>query len=340
MEETLNVLVLMDFSDAIMERLKSVSPRLKFTRKVAKSIKDVPLDLLASTDILYTLNQFPEPDTVGRLRWMQCHTAGVDQLLNHPILQAEDVIITTTSGIHATTMAEYTFGMMLALARKIPLMLRYQQRAEWATERFNLFMPQELRGATVGILGYGSIGREIARLAKAFGMEVLATKRNVKVPQAINEYADNGTGDPTGALVDRLYPPEATRSMVSLCDFVVIILPLTEATRNAVNAEILAAMKTSAFLINIARGGVMDEAALIEALEKRQIAGAALDVFSQEPLPSSSPLWKLDNVIMSPHVSGNTGRYHDSAAAVFAENLERYLTKQDLVNIVDRRHGY
>jgi phosphoglycerate dehydrogenase-like enzyme len=340
MNETLNVLVLMDFSDAIMERLKSVSPRLKFTRKAVKSIQEVPTDLIATTDILYTNSHVPDPDSAPRLRWMQSHTAGVDHLLDHPIMQTEDIIITTTSGIHAAPMAEYTLAMMFALARKIPTMLRYQQRAEWPPERFSLFMPVELRGATLGIVGYGSIGRELARLAKAFGMEVLATKRNVKVPQALNEYAEPGTGDPNGTAVDRLYPPEATRSMVAQCDFVVVALPLTEATRSIINADVLAAMKKTAFLINVARGAVVDEEALIKALETKQIAGAALDVFVQEPLPSSSPLWKAENVIISPHVSGMTTRYHETAAEVFAENLERYLAHKELLNQVNRKLGY
>jgi phosphoglycerate dehydrogenase-like enzyme len=340
MQETLNVLVLVDFSDAIMERLQAVSPRLKFTRKIIKSISELPPELLATTDILYTAGLVPEPDAVPRLRWIQANFAGVDSLLAQPLLAAEDIILTTTSGIHATTMAEHIFAMMLAFARKIPLLLRYQQKAEWSPDRSSLFLPRELRGATLGIAGYGSIGRELARLAKAFGMSVLATKRDVMHPAAINEYAEPGTGDPEGTCVERLYPPEATKSMAALCDFLVVLVPLTPDTRAIINQEVFDAMKETAILINVARGGVIDEEALIRALQSGQIAGAALDVFNQEPLPPSSPLWKLDNVIISPHIAGNTSHYLESAAAVFVENLERYLSNKDLLNRVDRKRGY
>jgi phosphoglycerate dehydrogenase-like enzyme len=340
MENTLNLLVLMDFNDAIMDRLKAVSPRLKFTRKIVKSLDEVPADLLATADVLYTGGLIPERESVPRLRWIQVHFAGVDQLLSQPLLSDPDIIVTTASGVHATTMAEFSFAMMLALARKIPAMLRYQQKTEWPADRFNIFLPRELRGSTLGIVGYGSIGREIARIAKTFGMEVLATKRDVMHPAAVNEYAEPGTGDPDGTCVERLYPPEATRSMVALCDFVVVTAPLTPSTKGLINAEVLGAMKKSAFLVNVARGGVIDEEALIKALQTGQIAGAGLDVFAQEPLPPSSPLWKLDNVIISPHISGNTVHYHESAAEIFIQNLERFLNNRELLNRVDRNRGY
>ncbi len=339
MEDTLNVLVLMDFSDAMMDRFKAISPRLKFTRKMVKSASEISPDVWATTDILYTVSTVPDADSAPRLRWIQANSAGIESFLAQPQL-AEDIIITTTSGIHATTMAEYTFAMMLALARKIPLMIRTQQKAEWPTDRFNLFLPVELRGSTLGIVGYGSIGREIARLAQAFGMEVLATKRDVKHPEAGNEYAEPGTGDPEGTCVERLYPPEAVRSMVSLCDFVVVTLPLTPGSKGSINQEVIGAMKKTAFLISVGRGPVIDEEALVKALQANQIAGAGLDVFAQEPLPPSSPLWKLDNVIISPHISGNSSHYLESAGQVFIENLERYLNKKDLLNRVDRKRGY
>jgi len=339
-EEPINVLVLVDFSDAIMEQFKAVSPRLKFTKKAVKSASEISGEQWATVDILYTGGILPDPDAAPRLRWIQTHSAGVDNVLGQPLLAEEDIIITTTSGIHATTMAEYTFGMLLALARKIPTMLRHQQKSEWSSERFSLFLPRELRGATLGILGYGSIGREIARLAQAFGMEVLATKRNVMNPAAVNEYTQPGIGDPEGIIVSRLYPPEAAKSMVSLCDFVVVTIPATPGTKGTIDDEFLAAMKKTAYLVNIGRGSVVDEEALVKALQTGQIAGAALDVFVQEPLPSASPLWKLENVIISPHIAGNHANYNEASADVFTQNLERYLNKRDLLNLVDRRLGY
>jgi len=219
-------------------------------------------------------------------------------------------------------------------------MLRYQQMAEWPADRFSVLRPRELRGSTLGILGYGSLGRELARVAQAFGMKILATKRDVMRPAIVNEYLVPGTGDPEGTLVERLYPSEATKSMVALCDFVVITLPLTAKTRGLVNQDVLSAMKKTAVLINVGRGGLVDEEALIKALQSGQIAGAGLDVFAQEPLPASSPLWKLDNVIISPHIAGNTDHYNESAAEVFLQNLERYLNNRDLLNRVDRKREY
>lgn len=340
MEDVLNVLVVMDFSDAIMERLKEISPRLKFTRKLVKSPNEISPEVWATTDILYTLAIVPEPEAAPRLRWIQTHTAGVDALIDKPILAAEDILLTTVSGIHATTMAELTFGFILAFDRKIPLMLRQQTKAEWHPDRSTVFIPRELNRSTVGILGYGHIGREIARVAKAFNMEVLATKRDVKQPFPVGDYLPANSSDPETLYVDRLYPPEATASMVALCDYVVVLIPLTKSTKHFVNATILRAMKRTGVLINLARGAVVDEEALIAALQANQIGGAALDVFEQEPLPSTSPLWKLENVIISPHVGGLTDHYHSSAADVFTANLQRYLANKDLLNLVDRRHGY
>ena len=270
----------------------------------------------------------------------QAHFAGVEKLLAQPLLASEDIIVTTTSGIHAPKIAEYTLAMMLAFGMRIPTMLKLQQNADWPDNRFELLMPQLLRNSTLGIVGYGSIGRETARLAQGFGMQVLATKRDVKHPASTNEYRMADTGDPEGTQVNRLYPPEALKSMLAECDFVQVTVPATPANFHLINEEVLAAMKRTAVLINIARGEVIDEAALIRVLQAKQIAGAALDVFEQEPLPPTSPLWKLDNVIISPHVGGNSDQYNELAADVFAQNLERYLTNEELLNRVDRKLGY
>lgn len=339
-QESLNVLVLVNFSDAIMEQLKSVSPRLRFTRKVVRSASEISSDIWKTVDILYTPNIVPEPDTAPRLRWIQSHSAGVDKLLSSPLLASEDIALTTTSGIHAPKIAEFTLAMMLAFAEKLPTMFRMQQKSEWPDNRHDLLAPQELRGSTLGIVGYGSIGRTTARIAQAFGMQVLATKRDVMHPAAGNEYHIPDTGDPEGTQVNRLYPPEALKSMVAECDFVQVTVPSTPANHHLIDDGVLAAMKKTGIIINIARGDVIDEVALIRALQGRQIGGAALDVFEQEPLPANSPLWKMDNVIISPHVSGNMARYDELAAEVFTQNLERYLADQELLNRVDRKRGY
>ncbi len=340
-QELINVLLTVNFVDGTMDRLKSISPRLKFMRKPVKAASEIPTELWKTIDILYTTGVVPEPNSAPRLRWIQAHSAGVERLLAQPLLSAsEDITLTTTSGIHAPKIAEYTLGMMLAFMLKLPLMLRYQRKTEWPDAPLDVFITHELRGQTLGIVGYGSIGRETARLAKAFGMEVLATKRDVKHPQQHGEYTIAETGDPEGTAADRLYPPEALHSMLGECDYVQVTVPSASATKKMFGEPEFAAMKKSAVLINIARGDVIDEAAMIRALQGGTIAGAALDVFEAEPLPAASPLWGMENVIISPHVAGNTDHYNEAAAEVFAANLERFLAGDELLNVVERKRGY
>ncbi|MEO8612621.1 MAG: D-2-hydroxyacid dehydrogenase [Chloroflexota bacterium] len=334
--EPIKVIVALDFSDEIMAQLRAVSPRYRFERHHP----NVPESAWADAEILYTIHRFPEPAQAPRLRWIQLHNAGVERSLQQRIVQAEDVDVTNGSGIHAVQMAEYSLLMMLAFAYQMPKLLQLQTKAEWPEKPHHMFLPRELRGQTLGIAGYGAIGRELARQANALGMTVLATKNDVKHPADTDTYTEPGTGDPQGSIPARLYPSEALASMVTECDFLVITAPLTPATTNMVNETVLNAMKKTAILINVARGGVVDEAALISALAAEKIAGAALDVFQEEPLPTTSPLWNLDNVILTPHIAGNSVRYHEKAAALFAENLQRYLEKRPLLNRIDRKRGY
>jgi phosphoglycerate dehydrogenase-like enzyme len=207
-------------------------------------------------------------------------------------------------------------------------------------DRANVFNPHPLRGKTVGIVGYGNIGRELARAADALGMTVLATKRDVMHPADDDSYHEAGTGDPEGEIPRRLYPPQALGSMAKECDFLVVTSPLTDETRHMVNAAVLKQMKKTAILINVGRGAVVDEAALIEALQAGRIGGAALDVFEQEPLPPESPLWKMENVIIAPHVSGSSAVYEDKLIDLFEENLQRYFDGRPLLNRVHRDRGY
>jgi phosphoglycerate dehydrogenase-like enzyme len=337
--DPVHVIVAMDFDDDIIEQLRMVSPRLVIERHWP----EVPARAWAECEVLYTLKHYPQPDQAPRLRWIQLHHAGVDRVMKQLILQTEDVEVTTASGVHAVQMAEYCLMMLLAFTYRLPSLLQLQAEAIWpenVEDSLTRFAPLHLRGRTLGIAGYGSIGRELARMADALGMTVLATKRDIKHPAAEDEYADAGTGDPEGDIPARLYPPEALRSLAAQCDFLVLTLPLTDSTRHAVNEAVLNAMKPTAVLINVARGGVVDTDALISALAAERIAGAALDVFDEEPLPRSSPLWNLDNVIITPHISGNSAFYHQKTAAVFTENLKRYLERRPLLNRVDRKRGY
>lgn len=335
-QEPIHVVVAMDFSDEIIAKLRAISPRLQIERH----FPTVPDAVWPQTEVLYTLRNFPEPAQAPRLRWIQTHSAGLDTMMKQPIIKVEDVEVTSGSGIHAVQMAEYTFMMMLAFAYKLPAALQLQAKAEWPKKPLDIFSPYQLRGQTIGIAGYGSIGREVARLASAFGMTVLATKRDLKETADHEGYIESGTGDPEGVIPARLYPPEALASMVGLCDWLVVTTPLVEGAPPVVDEAVLAAMKKTAVLINVARGAVIDEAALITALSSKKIAGAALDVFKEEPLPSTSPFWNLDNVILTPHISGNTAKMHEKASALFAENLQRYLENKPLLNRFHRKRGY
>jgi phosphoglycerate dehydrogenase-like enzyme len=339
--DSIQVLLTVQFDDDCLATFREVSDRVSLLYYPAKQVADVPDEVWAKAEVLYTATVIPEPALAPHLRWIHVHYAGVDRMLDQPLAQSEGMLLTTSSGIHATQMAEYVFMMLLAFGHRLPEMMANQAAAHWAEEqRFLAFMPLELRGSTVGIVGYGSIGREIARIAHTFGMEVLATKRDVRQPAEPDGYYLPGTGDPDGSYFHRLYPPEALISMVRECDFVVVTVPLTESTRHQVDASVFKAMKNTAYLINVGRGGVVDETALLNALQTGQIAGAALDVFEVEPLPADSPLWKQPNLIISPHISGNSVHYNERASVLFIENLRRYLARKDLLNPVDRARGY
>jgi phosphoglycerate dehydrogenase-like enzyme len=186
----------------------------------------------------------------------------------------------------------------------------------------------------VGIIGYGSIGRQIARLLQTFGAKVLATKRDIRHPEDTG-YTVEGLGDPAGDLVNRLYPPQALGSMLKECDYDVVTLPRTKETRGLLGAKELAAFKPGAYLVDISRGEIVDHNALIPLLRERKIAGAALDVFPVEPLPADSVLWKLPNVIITPHIAGFSPQYDERAAELFAQNLHRYLDQLPLYNRMD-----
>jgi phosphoglycerate dehydrogenase-like enzyme len=331
------VLSTMSFPEELLDSLRAVSPRLTVVQQNATSVDEVPSELWGQVEVLYTISTVPEPVRVPRLRWVQLHSAGVNQVQNTPLWES-GVIITTLSGIHASNMAEYVLMMMLALAHRLPRMLAYQVRAEWPSQRWAKFVPQELRGATVGVIGYGSIGREVGRLAHALGMRVLGLHRGGMAGPPGYELPELA-GQP-GAEPDRLYTPDQLTQMLAECDYVVLAVPHTSATHHLMNQTALRAMKPTAALVNVARGAIVDEAALIHALREGWIAGAALDVFEQEPLPADSPLWKMENVVISPHVSGFTPHYDERATALFGENLRRYLAGEPLLNQVERGREY
>ncbi len=336
--DTISVVSTLSFSDELLSRLRAVSPRLAVMQQTASSTDELPAGWLDRVEVLYTGSALPDPARAPRLRWVQLHSAGVDHVLDTPLWRS-DVAITTSSGIHAPNIAEYVLAMMLAFSRRIPRMLAFQARAEWPSRRWEKFAAPELRGATVGVLGYGSIGREVGRLAHAFGMRVLALRRGGGASHPPEFELPELTGRP-GAEPDLVFTPDRLAEMLPACDYVVLALPHTPATYHFIDEAALRTMKPSAFLINIGRGALVDEAALVSALRAGQIAGAASDVFEQEPLPADSPLWKLSNLIISPHIAGFTPHYDERAVALFTENLRRYLAGEPLLNQVERRRGY
>jgi phosphoglycerate dehydrogenase-like enzyme len=255
------------------------------------------------------------------LKWIQLTSAGADRLLNSGFVE-QGIVVTTVSGLHATPIGEFILSSILMWAKGAPRTMRAQVRGEWTR-----FAPSELYGKTVGIVGLGHIGAEAARLAKAFGCRVLATRRT------------SAEGD-TAEHVDELFPASRLHDVLRQSDYVVLAMPLTNDSRGMMAEAEFRAMKPTAFLVNIARGPVTVEADLIRALKEGWIAGAALDVFDQEPLPPESPFWGMENVILTPHISGGTEIYNKRATEIFAENLRRYLAGEPLMNVVDPARGY
>lgn len=332
----LDILVTMPFSEAQLDRLRAVSPELRVTRGDADTAD------YGRAQVLYA---GAPPRDLGRapaLRWVQLHMAGVNALAAHPLYTASTLPLTTTSGVHAAAIAEYALTVLLALAHRVPRMVEWRARGGWPADldRWPLFVPVEVRGRTLGVIGYGSIGRELARLVRtAFGMTVLACKRD-PAQRTDGGYALPGTGDPAGALPAAWYGPAEIGELLVRSDVVVMCAPLTPETREMLGARELARMKPSAFLINVGRGATVDEAALAEALRSGRLAGAAVDVFAEEPPPSGHPLYALDNVVLSPHVSGFLPSYDDKCVDLFGENLRRFLAGAPLLNLVDRARGY
>ncbi len=337
------VLLTQRFNEEQIARLVAVSPDLEIVqRSVSEAWDRMDTGSLMTGDeeILYGFMPPRDLARVPKLRWVQLHSAGINQLEGHPILQS-DILITTSSGIHAVPIGSFAIALMLALARRIPRVVQMQLRGEWPKERWRTFLGPEVHGATLGIVGYGSIGRETARIAKqGLRMRILALTRSGN--RVDHGYHEPGVGDPAGTLPDAWFGRDQLLELLAQSDFVLIAAPLTRETRNLIDARALAAMRPTAYIVNIARGGIVDENALAQALQENRIAGAGLDVFAHEPLASDSPLWKVDpaRLIMSPHVSAATPHYDDRAVELFATNLRRYLRGETLYNLVNKELVY
>jgi phosphoglycerate dehydrogenase-like enzyme len=281
--------------------------------------RDEAVPYLADAEVLLS---WMVPDAwvehAKRLRWVHVTSAGVDHLWGGALWRS-GVTITNSRGVHATPLAEHVLGWLLMFARNLHVHLEHQRRRRWQREEGG-----QLAGSTVGILGLGAVGQEVARLCKVCGARVVGMRRR---PQPVPH-------------VDRVVGPEGLREVLEGSDYVVLTLPLVPSTRGILGRQQLEWLKPGAVVVNVGRGGLVDEGALVEALREGRLRGAALDTFAAEPLPPDSPLWDLPNVLVSPHVAGSFHGYMDRVVELFCENLRRYLAGEPLQNVVDREAGY
>lgn len=339
-DKKVKILSAISLSESQVEKIKAVDPRIEVHWYGRKDATRIPLEMWREAEILLTSGTpLSPPEQAPALKWIQLNFAGVEEDFRQDVHLREGVQLTSASGTMVSQMGEYVMMALLMLGHKAPEMLRYQQQKIWPDHRIEKLEPIELRGSTVGIVGYGSIGREVARLLYSYGAKVLATKRDVMHPED-DGYVPEGLGDPHGNYFHRLYPNEALNAMLKECDFVVVSPPLTPETRQLMSTEQFAVMKTGAFLVNVSRGPVVDTNALIEAAKSGKLGGAVLDVFEEEPLPAESPLWDAPNVVITPHIAGVSKRSMDALVDLFVANISRYLKGQELYNLIDPEQGY
>ena len=256
------------------------------------------------------------------VRWVHCRSAGLDDLLS-PELIASPAALTNGSGVFSPPLGEFVLGAIFYFAKDFRRLIRNQTAGVW--EPFDI---TEISGQTAGIVGYGDIGRAVATRLRAMGMRVLASRRPPPPP------------DFAASLIDRYYSPAGLLEMIAQCDYVVVAAPLTPQTRGMIGAREFAAMKPGAVIVNVGRGPVIDEPAMIRALTEKRILGAALDVFASEPLPAGHPLFALDNVLLSPHSADHTPDWLERAMQFFLSQFTRFLEGQPLLNVVDKERGY
>jgi phosphoglycerate dehydrogenase-like enzyme len=283
---------------------------------------------LQNAEALMTWSLRPDQFKLARrLRWIHSPAAGVNQLL-FPELIDSDLVLTNAREVHGTVVAELVIALVFALAKNLHRASHFQRQHLWGQESMwdESPRPREISGATLGLVGLGTIGREVARRASALGMRVIAVRSHLQ--------------SASPAEVAQVFGSAQIDELLSQSDYVVLAAPVTPATRNLINASRLSKMKPQACLINVSRGSLVDEAALAQALHEHKIGGAAFDVFEQEPLPADSPLWDLENLLVTPHIGGLTEKLWGRHYALFSENLRRYIKREPLLSLVDKQQGY
>jgi phosphoglycerate dehydrogenase-like enzyme len=309
------------FSGEQLARVRAAAPGMRILVTRDRARIEAALD-----EIEIVAGGFPR-DLLSRarnLRWFQQWGAGADWLLRYPGAVELDFVLTNASGVHPIPISEHILAFLLALARGLHRAMRAQVRREWIPQdqHEGLF---ELAGKTMLLVGVGAIGERTAEVAQALGMRVLGVRRD---PSA------------SAPAVEAMFGPDQLLELLPQADFVVLTVPLTHATRGMIGEQELRAMKPTAYIVNIGRGGTIQEDALVQALQEGWIAGAGLDVFETEPLPDDSPLWAMENVIITSHYAGLTPRYHERAMEIFLDNLRRYQAHEPLRNVVDKKLGY
>jgi len=310
--------------DWVAPRLRTEFPAHEFVHLVDYSKME---EEIRDAEVVITSFLRPEQFAAARrVRWIHSPAAGVHQLL-HPAFVASDVVLTNARDVHAPVVAEHVIAQIFALAKQIPACVRYQQKQTWAQQLIwdGSPRPREVMGATLGLVGLGAIGREVVQRATALGMKVIAVREHP-------EKSAEG--------VAAIYGPQDLNKLLSQSDFVVLAAPVTAGTQHLINEKSLGHMQPHASLINVGRGALVDETALAAALRKKQIAGAALDVFEEEPLPADSPLWQLENLLITPHTANLTEKLWERHYAVICASMRRYLAGEDLPSVVDKSRGY
>jgi len=308
-----------------LEQIRAAAPGSRLVTVSIEGLADGPID-----DVEVLLRGFLSAEAFDRLlaraprlAWVHSASAGVERVLT-PAGRERGLVVTNARGVFSEPIAEYVLMMVLAVSRRLPQLLELQRERTWQP-----LEGTELRDVTIGIVGLGSIGRAVAVLAAAFGCRVVATRRR----------PETDPGD-TDLPIDRLTGPEGLPELLASSDYIVLAAPLTPETEGMIDEAALAAVKPGAWLINVARGRLIDERALIRALREGPLGGAILDTFRDEPLPPGSPFYDLANVIVTPHTSWSSGRVLDRSVELFCSNLRRYASGEPLANVVDPAIGY
>jgi phosphoglycerate dehydrogenase-like enzyme len=282
------------------------------------------LEMAKQADVIYGKPTQELLDAAPQVKWYQAPSAGVDFVHKMPGFADSDVVLTNTKGAHAPSIAEHAFSLLLALTRGLPTTGDWQKQKQWGREA-GYRMPKEIRGGTVGIIGYGAIGHAIGQIALAFDMNVRALDRHVR---------------PGDEVVERVAAIDELHSVLGQSDVVMVTAPYTPETHHLIDEQAFNAMKRGAYLIVVSRGGIVDEDALVKALEDGRVAGAGLDVLEHEPLPEASPLWGMPNVIITPHLAGSSDQKERRCVEILVDNLNRYSRGEPLNNMVDKRLGF